>query len=258
MESAKDLTVRPLSATRKYLELDQNPSDAGREQQVDFILSSNYQIAGGKIRVTSQLVNVQTGNVEEVFKSETDSADKFSMQDAIANDIGNKLLAQFGKTANSLTAKRGTSNEEAYRLYLKAVYIFEDWNEPEIGKAIEYLEQAVMLDPNYAPAQARLAYAYQSYQWSWRADITSENELYLKSKKTIEIALALDENSADAHAVSGFIKSGYERDFAGAEKEYKRAIELDPESGMAHGLYASYLMILGRFDEALAEEKKSY
>lgn len=164
LNSANDLTVRPLRATRKYLELDQNPVDEGRDQQVDFVLSTNYQIADGKIRVTSQIVNVQTGKVEEVFKSETSSADKFSMQDAIANDIGNKLLAQFGNRENNLTAKRGTSNEDAYRFYLKGVYIFEDWNEPEMGKAIEYLEQAIVLDPNYAPAQVRLAYAYQSNQ----------------------------------------------------------------------------------------------
>ncbi len=255
LNSAKNLKVRPLSATRKYAALDQNPSDAGKEQQVDLVVSSNYQIADGKIRVTAQLVNVQTGNAEEVFKSETDSEDKFAMQDAIANDIGNKLLAQFGKAANTLTAKRGTSNEEAYRLYLQAEFIFEEFDELKVGKAIEYLEQAVKLDPNYAQAQVRLAYAYQSLPTVKSA--AESNEHYIKSKEAIEKALALDENLAEAHAVSGLIKSNNEGDFAGAEKEYKRAIELDPDSPMAHGLYASYLIIPGRFDEALVEQNKA-
>ena len=180
------------------------------------------------------------------------------MQDAIANDIGNKLLAQFGSRENNLTAKRGTSNEEAYRLYLQAGFIFEDWDELKLDKAIEYLEQAVKLDPNFAPAQVHLAYAYQTYQFIWSKNLTSDKEYYLKSKQAIEKALALDENSADAHAVSGLIKSGSENDFAGAEKEYKRAIELvEPDSYLAHGLYAYYLMNAGRFDEALTERKKS-
>ena len=254
LNSAKNLTVRPLSATRKYLAFNQNPSDAGKEQQVDYVLASNYQIFDGKIRVTSQLLNVQNGNVEEVFKCETDSANKFSMQDGIANDIGNKLLAQFGNRENNLTAKSDTSNEEAYRLYLRAEVIFEEFDELKIGKAIEYLEQAVKLDPNFAPAQVRLAYAYQMLPTANSA--AESNEHYIKSKEAIKKALALDENLAEAYAVLGLIKSNNEGDFAGAEKEYKRAIELNPDSPMAHGLYATYLIIPGRFDEALIEQKK--
>jgi DNA-binding winged helix-turn-helix (wHTH) protein/tetratricopeptide (TPR) repeat protein len=255
--SVKGLTVRPLSATRKYSDIEQDAIVVGREQQVDYVLASNYQIAEGKIRVTSQFINVQTGSVEEFFKSEKDTANKFSMQDAVVNDIGNPLLARFGSRENNLTAERGTTNEEAYRLYLKAVFIFEAWNEAEIEKAIDYLEQAVKLDTNYVPAYVKLAYAYQCYQFIWSKNLASENERYIKSKEAIEKALALDENSADAHAVLGLIKSGYERDFAGADKEYQRAIELNPDSVMAHGLYAVYLMIPGRFDEALAEQKKA-
>lgn len=258
LNSAKGLKVRPLSAIRKYSDIEQDAISVGREQQVNYVLESNYQLVNGKIRVTSQLFNLQTGEIEETLQSEKESADKFLMQDAIANDIGNKFLAQFGKAANNLTAKRGTSNEEAYRLYLQAGFIFEEWDELKLDKAIEYLEQSVKLDPNFAPAQVDLAYAYQTYQFIWSKNITSDKEYYLKSKQAIEKALTLDENSADAHAVSGLIKSGSENDFAGAEKEYKRAIELvRPDSYLAHGLYAYYLMNAGRFDEALTERKKS-
>ena len=204
--SEKGLTVRPLSATRKYSDIEQDAIAAGREQQVDYVLASNYQITDGKIRVTSQLINVQTGAIEETLRSDKDNADKLLMQDAIANDFGNTLLKQLGKTENAQTVKRGTNNEEAYRLYLKAEYIFEKFNDAEIGNAIEYLEQAVKLDPNYAPAYVQLAYAYQHYQWIWGKNIPSEKEYYLKAKEAIEKALALDENSAEAHAVSGFHK----------------------------------------------------
>lgn len=253
----KSLTVRPLSATRRYMDTEQDAITAGKEQNVDYVLASNYQVVDGRIRVTSQLINVQTGAIEETLKSDKDSIDKFLMQDAIANDFGNILLARFGKTAGNQTANFGTTNEEAYRLYLKAEYILEEFNEPKIGKAIEYLEQAIKLDPNYAAAYVSLAHAYQYNQFSWSKNLASDEEYYLKSKEAIEKALALDENSADAHAVLGFIISGYEHDFARAEKEYQMAIGLNPNSGLAHGLYAYYLSNTGRFDEALGERTKA-
>jgi DNA-binding winged helix-turn-helix (wHTH) protein/TolB-like protein/Tfp pilus assembly protein PilF len=253
LNSNRDLTVRPLSATRKYREIDQNPTDAGREQQVDFVLSSNYQIAGGKIRVTSQLINVRTGAVEGVFKSEEDPSDIFSMQDAIANDIGNTLLARFGKRESHLTARRGTSNEEAYRLYLQAAFIFDQWDKAEIGRAIEYLEKAVEIDPDYAEAYVMLAYAYRFFAHKE----VGAREQYIRSKRAVEKALELNEHLADARAVAGLLKANYENDSAGAEREFRRAIELDPDAAMPRALYAYYLMSAGRFDEAVAQNKKA-
>ncbi len=98
--SVKGLIVRPLNATRKYSEIQQDAIAAGREQQVDYVLASNYQIADGKIRVTSQFINVRTGSVEAFFKSEKDATNKFLMQDAVVNDIGNPLLATIRKPRN--------------------------------------------------------------------------------------------------------------------------------------------------------------
>ena len=253
LSAGKNLTVRPLSATRKYSELEQNPASAGREQQVDFVLSSNYQISGGKIRVTAQLINIETGNVEEVYKSERDSANVFSMQDAVADDIGATLLARFGTERKSLIARRGTSNEEAYRLFLQAAFIFDQWNKSETGKAISYLERAVELDPDYAAAHTMLAYAYRYFS---HKDL-APREQHAKAKAAIDRALALDASSADAHAVLGLLKFSYDDDPAGAETEFRRAIEFDAESPMPRALYAYFLMSRGRFDEAIAQNKKA-
>ena len=253
LSAGRDLTVRPLSATRRYRELEQNPFDAGREQQVDFVLSSNYQISGGKIRVTAQLINIKSGSVEEVFKTEQDAANAFSMQDAVADDIGDTLLARFGAGRKSLIARRGTSNEEAYRLYLQAAFIFDQWNKSETGKAIEYLERAVKLDPEYAAAYTMLAYAYRYFS---HKDL-APHEQYLKAKAAIDKALALDAASADARAVLGLLKFSYEHDSSGAEREFRQAIEIDADSPMARALYAYFLMGRGRFEEAVAENKKA-
>jgi DNA-binding winged helix-turn-helix (wHTH) protein/TolB-like protein/Tfp pilus assembly protein PilF len=250
LSSARKLIVRPLSSTRKYQEIDQNPAAAGREQSVDFVLTSNYQVSGGKIRVTSQLIDVQTGNIEDVFKSEGDSANVFAMQDAIANDIGNTLLARFGGKSDSLTAKRGTENEEAYRLFLRAVYIFDQVNKSEAGSAVEFLEQAVKLDPNFAAAHATLAFAY--VYMPAHHNIPGP-ERHSRGKAAAEKAVELDPTLATAHAALGLIKAAFEGDFDGAESEYKRAIELDPGLSGARAMYAMHLAGAGRFDEGISE-----
>jgi len=253
LSSMKGLIVRPLSATRKYADIEQDPLAAGREQQVDYVLASNYQLAGGKIRVTSELVNVANGQIEETYKSEKDAADVFAMQDAVAGEVGNILSARFGSPSSSPTAKRGTTNEEAYRLYLQGMYLVGKRNLADARKAVENLDQAVRLDPNYATAWAGKAHAHRAI-----ANIgpsTNIREEYQKSIEAINKALALDENLADAHSALCENKAYYEWDFDGAERECKRAIELDLNSSLAHQIYSRYLHGRGRFDEAIAESK---
>lgn len=207
LSSVKNLTVRPLSATRQYLELDQNSVAAGQEQKVDYVLSSNYQVADGKIRVTAQLIYVESGEVVKSFKSEKDLAHIFSMQDAIANEIGEILAAKFGYAENNRAAIRGTTNEEAYRLYLQGTYILDQVDNENILKAVDHFEQAVKLDPNYAQAYAGLALAYRS---ATSKAPGSPQESNAKSKEAVQKALALDADLADAHTVLALIKASYD------------------------------------------------
>ena len=252
LSAMKGFIVRPLSATRKYADLDQDPIVAGQEQKVDYVLASNYQLVGGKIRVTAQLFNVSSGQIEETYKSEKDAADVFAMQDEIAREVGNILSARFGSTANSSTAKRGTTNEEAYLLYLQGMYLAGKKTPPDARKAVEVLEQAVQLDPNYAHAWAGKAHAHRAVGNFGASNTQGE---YQKSMEAINHALALDLNLADAHSALCDNKMSYEWDFAGAERECKQAIDLDPNSSLAHLIYSRYLNSRGRFDEAIAEVK---
>ncbi|MCA1623632.1 MAG: protein kinase [Acidobacteria bacterium] len=253
LSSMKGFIVRPLSATRKYADIEQDPLAAGQEQKVDYVLASNYQLAGGRIKITSQLLNVASGQIEETYKSEKDAANVFAMQDAIAGEVGNILSARFGRTSSSPAAKRGTTNEEAYRLYLQGMYLVDKRTLAESRKASDILEQAVRLDPNYAVAWAGKAHAHRSVANFGRS--TDIHEEYQKSIEAINKALALDENLADAHSALCENKMHYEYDFEGAERECKRAIELDPNSSLAHQTYSRYLFGRGRFDEAIAEAK---
>ncbi|MBA3711402.1 MAG: protein kinase [Pyrinomonadaceae bacterium] len=253
LSSMKDFIVRPLSATRQYADVGQDPIAAGKEQQVDYILASNYQLAGGKIRITAQLFNVANGQIEETYKSEKDAGDVFAMQDAIAGEVGNILLARFVTTSSSPTAKRGTTNEEAYRLYLQGMYLANTRNPADARKAVEALERAVQLDPNYALAWAGKAYAHRAVGNLRR--IANTHEEYQKSIEAINEALALDENLSEAYSTLCENKMYYEYDFDGAERACKRAIELDPNSSLAHQVYSRYLPGRRRFDEAIAEIK---
>jgi len=253
LSSIKGFVGRPLSATRKYADIAQDPIAAGREQQVNYVLASNYQLAGGKIKVTSQLINVANGQIEETYKSEKDAANLFAMQDAIAGEVGNLLLTRFAVTSNSPTTKRGTTNEEAYRLYLQGMYLVDKRDPASARKAVEIFEEAVRLDPNYAQAWAGKAHAHRTIGNLGRSVNTQEQ--YQKSIEAINKALALDANLADAHSVLCQNKMLYEYDFDGAERECKRAVELDPNSALAHQIYSRYLLGRGHFDEAIAEIK---
>ncbi|HEX3185334.1 MAG TPA: protein kinase [Pyrinomonadaceae bacterium] len=144
----------------------------------------------------------------------------------------------------------GTTNREAHRLYLHGMYLANNRNLADTQKAIDTLQQAVKLDSNYAQAWAGLGYAHR--QISLYSDI-STHDTYKRSIDAINKALAIDDSVSEAHSALCENKYLYEWDFAGAERECKRALELDPRSAQAHEIFSRYLMGRGRLDEAINE-----
>jgi DNA-binding winged helix-turn-helix (wHTH) protein/tetratricopeptide (TPR) repeat protein len=244
----KGIIVRPLGATRKYEDVAQDPLAAGKEQQADFVLAANYQIADGKIRITAQLFNVESGEIEETYKTEKDAVNIFALQDQIAGEIGNLLQNRFALTPNNTTARRGTNNEEAYRLYLQGKNLAMFGKKGGFKKAIECFEQAIKLDPNFARAYARMAFAYFAAGINENSSANAE-----KVKEIVNKALELDPNLSDAYVSRGFVSGVYDWDFRASEKDYLRAIELEPNNDTAHWLYAMNLSNRGRVDEAMRE-----
>jgi tetratricopeptide (TPR) repeat protein len=245
--------VRPLSAVRKYADIEQDPIAAGQEQQVDYVLASNYQIAGGRIRVTAQLFNVANGQIEKNYKGEKDAGDVFAMQDAIGEDVGKLFQTHFAVPASSpAVARRGTDSEEAYRLYLQAMYLVDKENPTESKRAIELFDQALTIDPNYSKAWANKARAHCHFAHTGGSSPDAEFE---KAKPALERAFALDANLADAHAVLGIIETDYDWDIAEGDRQFRRAIELSPNTDIFYRWYASRLVFQGRYDEAIAAAK---
>jgi len=253
ISAIKGFVARPLSATRKYADFEQDPIAAGREQQTDYVLASNYQLAGGKIRITSQLFNVASGQIEETYKSaEKDTSNVFTLQDAIADEVGKLLQVRFATVSSSPAAERGTSNEEAYRLYLQAMYLVDKEKPSDSKRAIELLDEALILDPNYAKAWAGKARAHCHFAHTGGGSPDAE---FAKAKPAIERAFALDNNLAEAHAVLGIIKTDYDWNFAEGEKQFRQAIDVAPNSDIFYRWLANRLSGQGRFDEAITMAK---
>ena len=252
----KKLSVRRLDSIRGYLDVDQDPVLAGKEQNVDYVLAAHYQLAGGKIKVTAQLIDVATGSIEGSYDATSDSADLFTAQNAIANTIGNNVLAWFGSDATDFRASRGTENDHAYRMYQQGVSLLFQERSGSVEKAREYLDLAVKLDPNYAKAWAAKAVAYSVMSGQGRRyDPEEKAMVYERSMEAAKRALAIDPGLSEAYTSLCENKFAYELNYAEAEKDCTRAIALDLNSPSAHRMYAMLLMSRGRSDESLAEIK---
>lgn len=253
LRSAKGLEVRPVSVTQAYADKNTDPVTAGREQGVDFVLASEYQIADDKIRISSRLINISSGTVEAEFSDEQVRTTIFAIQDEVAANIGNRLLRRMERVAGNDNLKEYTTNEEAYRYYWLGKSLAEKQNLKDAEKAIRYLEQAVALDPNYALAYATLADVHGIIAMSGG----DKREHYIKQRSTLEKALAIDAELPEAYARLGTMKMIQDWDFDGAERAFRRALELDPDSALNRREYAVFLNSMGRFDESTAEIKNA-
>ncbi|MDQ3687877.1 MAG: winged helix-turn-helix domain-containing protein [Acidobacteriota bacterium] len=248
------INVRPTRAILKYTERGQDLLDAGHELGVDAVLDGTVQKSGNRVRVTVQLVSVRDGKHlwSETFDEKWTNI--FALQDAVSNQVAQSLALQVNKEERVLLTRRYTENAEAYEAYIKGRYF---WNKKTAGalkKAIDFYESAVEKDPGYALAYAGLADAYHS-QYIYGQ--MSEGQTIPKARAAALKALEIDDTLAEAHASLAPIKWIYDWDYAGTEREFKRAIELNPNYATTHHWYALYLMERGRHDEAIIEIKRA-
>ncbi len=247
----EEITVRPLSSVRRYasaLELD--PSAAGRELGVEAVLDGTIQTSGERIRISAQLI--QTGDGKQLWAERFDEkfTDIFALQDSISERVATALKIRLG----SAEKKHYTENVEAYQLYMRGRFHSAKIILPETEKGIEYYNQAIAVDPNYALAYAGLADAYRSV--SLTSDVPPW-ETMPKGKAAALRAIELDETLAEACAALGFIVFFYDWDWQAAERNYRRGLELDSDSADLRQSYAHLLSNTGRHEQALFEIKLS-
>jgi serine/threonine-protein kinase len=250
--SGREIIVRPLSSVRKYSGLEQDPLAAGRELGVESVLDGNIQIWGERIRVTARLIAVGDGKQLWAGQFYVKSRDIFPVQDSISERVAAALTLQLSGEEKQRLTKRYTENAEAYELYMKGRYFIGSSPE-QIRRSIEYYQRAIEVDPSYALAYAGLAEAYRTLPL---LDLPSR-EAFPKAKAAAAKALEIDETLAEAHTSLGTIKFWFDWDWDGSEKEFKRAIDLNPNNADAHRSYAHLLSNLGRHGEAIAEMKRA-
>jgi TolB-like protein/DNA-binding winged helix-turn-helix (wHTH) protein/Tfp pilus assembly protein PilF len=230
----------------------------GRELGVQYVLEGSVRRDSDKVRFTAQLVQIkdQTHIWAQTYDRSLNNL--LVLQGEIAQEISDEIQLTLGDhkklTPSSHLSSSSPGTYEAYDLYLKGRYF---WNQRSIEgfhRAIGYFQLSIAKDPNYARAYAGLADSYtllNSYSGA------PQTELMPKARAAALKALELDESLAEAHTSLGLITENYDWDWPTAEKEYRRAIELNPNYATAHQWYAEYLTWLGRFDEAFRESEKA-
>jgi serine/threonine protein kinase/tetratricopeptide (TPR) repeat protein len=230
----------------------QDIREIGHKLNVGNVLEGSVQVAGDNLRVTARISNVQDGRQvwSEIFNRKM--KDMFAIQDDIAQAIVKALKIKLLGEKGVLLVKNYTENFQAYNLYLQGRYFWNKRTAEDIKKAVDYFNQATALDPSYALAYAGLADCFLLLPEYGSA---AAKEVLPKARAAVSRALEIDENLAEAHASLALIMT-LELNWVGAEREYKRAIELNPNYATAHHWYGGiFLEGRGRFDEALEESK---
>lgn len=246
----EEISVRPLSAIRRYNSVEQDSLTAGRELNVEAVLDGTIQTSGERIRISAKLLRTSDGKQLWTGQFEEKFTDIFAVQDSISERVAAALKIRLGNAEK----KRPTENVEAYQLYMKGRYHALNLTRAETDKGIAYFQQAIELDPNYALAYVGLARTYlpmalTSGVPSW--------EVMPKAKAAALRAVEIDETLAEAHTALGYTIFWYEWDWQAAETEYLRALELNPNNAEAHFGYAHLLSNTARHEQALAEIKLS-
>lgn len=250
LTNVRHIIVRPTSAVLRYGGLKSDSIAVGQELRVELVLEGSVQRQADRIRVTVQIVSLKDEAPVWAGKFDAQFTDLFSIEDSISEQVTQALTVKLTSEERWRLSKHYTENTEAYQLYLKGRYFWNNWTEGGLKKAIEYFQQAIDKDPSYALAYAGLA---DSYGLLGEYGVLPPNDAQLRAKAAAMKALGIDETLAEAHALLGLLKEDYEWDQVGAEREFKRAIELKPNYATAHFYYAMYLGRVSRFDESMIE-----
>ena len=250
LSNSREIIVPSVASIRKYGRLDQDPLAAGRELKVSSVLEGNIQKSGSRIRITARLINVVDGSSLWADTFDEKFTDVFAVQDVISQKVIDALALRLSRKEQQRLTKRYTENIESYELYFTGRYHYAKLTPPDIRTSIGFYQQAIDLDPNYALAHFGLADANLSLAFS--ADVPSSDCLP-QAKAAAMKALEIDESLAEAHASLAFSVASFDWDWTGAEREAKRAIALNPYSGIAHFAYAHVLSDLAHHDEAALE-----
>ncbi|PYJ70352.1 MAG: hypothetical protein DME75_09395 [Verrucomicrobia bacterium] len=250
-----DLKVISRTSTQRFKSAPSDLRDIAKQLGVMNILEGSVQKANDQVRVNVQLINAVTDAHLWADIYDRKLTDLFAVESDIAKTIADTLQAKITGSEKSLISKTPTTNNEAYELYLKGRFFWNKRTGTDLRKAIDYFNQAIAKDPNYALAYSGLA---DSYLLLSPYGAAAPKDSVPQAKAAVKKALELDGTLAEAHASSARILSGYDFDSQRAIAEFERALQLNPNYATAHHWFAAGpLIALARFDQSIAEAKRS-
>jgi serine/threonine protein kinase len=250
-----NLKVIARSSAFRYKGKATDPFVAGKELNVRAVLTGRVMRRDDNLLVSAELVDVRDNKQLWGQHYNRKLVDIFSIQEDLAKQISENLRLHLSGDKRKLLTKRYTENTEAYELYLKGRYFINKRTEEDLKKAIDYFQQAIARDPNDALAYAGLSDAHAALAFPLGA--IAPREAMPKAKETAMRALAIDNNLGEAHASLAYATFFYDWNWQVTEREFKLALELNPNNADTHHWYSHYLMTHHRLDESLSESKRA-
>ena len=250
LSNVRQITVRPTSAILKYNDANQDVLTAGREQAVEVVIDGKVQKVGDRIRATVQLIRVSDGASLWADTFDDQFTNVFAVQDSISRRAAQAVVSQLSADEARRVARHYTENIQAYQLYLEGRYYWAKFSADGVARAIDYYNQAIAIDPNYALAYTGLA---ESYSVQGAMGIVSPADTMISGKHAVDLALSKDDSLAQAHQVAGGFFLLYQRDWPRAKQELERAIELNPNLSDPHELLGYYWEVMNDLDRAQHE-----
>ncbi|MBK9155673.1 MAG: tetratricopeptide repeat protein [Chloracidobacterium sp.] len=249
-----NLIVKPSSSVFRYKGTKTDAKSIGQELNVDSVLNGRIVQRGEELTLSLELVDVQKDAVLWSERYVRKQSDLVSLQSEIAKDVSSRLKTTITGAEEEKIAKSYTADAEAYRDYLQGRYYWNKRDGVNLRKAIEQFEAAIDKDPKYALAYVGLADSYAVFPW-WDDDFPADS--LSKARQFAKRAIEIDDSLGEAHASLAYVNL-YSWNWAEAEKEFLRAIELSPDYANAQRWYHEYLITQGRVDEATLTLKKAY
>lgn len=247
-----DLKVSPTSLVFRYKGKEIDPIAIGGELGVNAVMTGRVAQHGEDLAISVELVDVRTKKLLWGKQYDRKLVDLLSTQREIASEITQNLKLKLSG-ANERVTRHYSANSEAYQLYLKGHYYASRYTKEGFNKGIEYFDQAVAKDPNFALAYSGLAFCYMN-QTDW---VFAPKESVPKARQALRQALRIDDSLAEAHTMNAMILLQYDWNWIEAEREFRRAIELNPNYSLGRSFLAWHLAAMGRFDESIAEDKRA-
>jgi TolB-like protein/DNA-binding winged helix-turn-helix (wHTH) protein/Tfp pilus assembly protein PilF len=247
------LRVISRTSSMQYKGTKKSLPEIGRELNVDSVLEGSVLRAGDRVRITAQLIRASTDEHLWAETYDRDLKDVLPLQGEVARTIASQIEVTLSPEEQSRLTRPPAVNSKAHEDYLKGLYYLHRNTERDLRAAIEYFQHTTEQDPNYASGFAGLASAYANLSSTYRAP----REVMPQAKAAALRAFELDQSLAEAHAWLNFVSINFDWDAVTAEKELKRATELNPSYADAHALYAWCLSGMGLHEQAIAEAKRA-